>query len=313
MIRKYVFPSRKETLPVVVCTLLFLILTATFIGLRTEHFLMAGLFLILFFAGNTTRKLAFALLPFILFGISYDWMRVYPNYEVNPIDVQGLYEAEKSLFGISVDGTTLIPCEYFALHHGVVADFFAGVFYLCWVPVPIAFGLWLYLKGERKLYLRFAMVFLLVNLIGFAGYYIHPAAPPWYAMNYGFEPVLDTPGNVAGLGRFDELLGCNIFDSIYGRNANVFAAVPSLHAAYMVVALGYALMGRCKKWLIALFAVIMCGIWWTAVYSGHHYLIDVMLGICCALLGILVFEKGLMKWEGFKRFFERYSRYIAVK
>ena len=37
----------------------------------------------------------------------------------------------------------------------------------------------------------------------FAGYYIHPAAPPWYAINYGFEPVLNTPGNVAGLGRFD--------------------------------------------------------------------------------------------------------------
>ena len=186
-----------------------------------------------------------------------------------------VYEAEKSLFGISVNGDTLIPCEYFAIHHWPVADFFAGVFYLCWVPVPIAFGLWLYLKGDRQMYLRFAMVFLLVNLVGFAGYYIHPAAPPWYAMNYGFEAMLDTPGNVAGLGRFDELLGCTIFDSIYGRNANVFAAVPSLHAAYMVVALAYAIMNRCKGWLIALFAFIMVGIWCTAVYSGHHYLIAI--------------------------------------
>lgn len=68
--------------------------------------------------------------------------------------------------------------------------------------------------------------------------------------------------------------------------------------------------GPQQKWLIALFAVIMVGIWWTAVYSGHHYLIDVMLGISCALLGIFVFEKGLMKWGAFGRFFERYSRYI---
>lgn len=305
------FPSVKETALVIGITVFFLILTALCIGLRPEHFLMSGLFLVLFFAGKTTRKLAVALLPFILFAISYDWMRVFPNYQVNPIDVKGLYEAEKSLFGLSVDGTVLIPCEYFALNHCSAADFFAGVFYLCWVPVPIAFGLWLYLKGDRKVYLRFAMVFLLVNLIGFAGYYIHPAAPPWYAMNYGFEPILDTPGNVAGLGRFDELMGCSIFNSIYGRNANVFAAVPSLHAAYMVVALAYAIIDRCKKWLIALFAFIMVGIWWTAVYSGHHYLIDVMLGITCALLGILVFEKGLMKWGAFKRFYERYSRYIC--
>ncbi len=146
--RKDIFPSVKEALPVVVLTALFLLLTACLYRVAyRQNIFNDGLFL--FFAGKTTRKLAVALLPFIIFGISYDWMRVYPNYEVNPIDVQGLYEAEKSLFGISIDGTTLIPCEYFAQNHCTVGDFFAGIFYLCWVPVPIAFGLWLYLKGER--------------------------------------------------------------------------------------------------------------------------------------------------------------------
>ena len=306
-----ILPPAREALSVLVIASLFLLLTGMFVGIRPEHFLMVGLFLLLFFSGSYTRKLAVALLPFIVFGVSYDWMRVWPNYEVNPIDVQGLYEAEKSLFGITVGGQTLIPCEFFAQHHCSVADFMAGIFYLCWVPVPIAFGLWLYFKGKRSMYLRFSMVFLLVNLIGFVGYYIHPAAPPWYAMNYGFEPVLSTPGNVAGLGRFDELLGITVFEGIYGRNANVFAAVPSLHAAYMVVALAYAVMARCRRWLIALFAFIMVGIWWTAVYSGHHYIIDVSLGIGCALLGIFVFEQGLMRWNAFRRFFQRYSNYIG--
>lgn len=305
------FPPAKQAVFALLFTGFFLLGTALFIGLRTEHFLMAGLFLLLFFVGSTLRKLAVALLPFIVFGISYDWMRVYPNYEVNPIDVQGLYEAEKALFGISSGGGRLTLCEYFSLHHCAAADFLAGIFYLCWVPVPIIFGIWLYLTGKRRTYLRFALVFLFVNLIGFTGYYIHPAAPPWYAMNYGFEPLLDTPGNVAGLGRFDELLGVSIFQGIYGRNANVFAAVPSLHAAYMVVALAYAIVNRSHKLLIALFALIMAGIWWTAVYSAHHYLIDVMLGICCALLGILLFEKVLLRWGVFRRFFDCYSNYIA--
>ena len=67
------------------------------------------------------------------------------------------------------------------------------------MPVPIAFGLWLYAVGQRREYLHFAIVFLLVNLLGFAGYYIHPAAPPWYVAQYGFEPIMDTGGNVAGL------------------------------------------------------------------------------------------------------------------
>lgn len=47
--RKDIFPSVKEALPVVVLTALFLLLTAVCIGLRTEHLLMTGLFLITFF------------------------------------------------------------------------------------------------------------------------------------------------------------------------------------------------------------------------------------------------------------------------
>ena len=305
-------PSRNEILTVVVIAIIFIAITTVFVGLRPEHLLIVSVFLILFFAGKSARKLAVGLLPFFIFGISYDWMRVYPNYEVNPIDVRNLYDLEKFLFGIEENGSLLIPCEYFALHHSVIADILAGFFYLCWVPVPIAFGLWLYLKKERRLYLRFSMVFLLVNLIGFAGYYIHPAAPPWYAINYGFEAILNTPGNTAALGRFDELVGLPIFDSLYSRNSNVFAAIPSLHAAYMVVAFYYALVKKCHPAIITIFAVLMCGIWFTAVYSSHHYIIDVLLGITCALLGILFFEKGLMKIPGFIKFFNRYQHYIEA-
>lgn len=301
--------SRKEALLIIGIMLAFLGFTAVWVGLRPEHIGMAILFSILFFASSATRKLAVGLLPFILFGISYDYMRVYPNYQVNPIDVEGLYNLEKSLFGISENGKTLIPCEYFALHNWKIADFFAGIFYLCWVPVPVAFGLWLYFK-DRSLYLRYSMVFLFVNLIGFAGYYVHPAAPPWYAIQYGFDAILNTPGNAAGLGRFDELTGGTVFNSIYGRNANVFAAVPSLHAAYMVVALCYAIIKKCPVIILALFATIMLGIWATAVYSSHHYIIDVSLGILCALLGIVLFEKGLMKLTPFRNFFQAYYQYI---
>ncbi len=312
MINNTSFPSKKETVTVLGVTAVFIALTAICVGLRPEHVFMSALFLILFFASRATRKLAVALLPFILFGISYDWMRVYPNYQVNPIDVEGLYNLEKSWFGIRENGAVLIPSEYFALHHWQAADFLAGLFYLCWVPVPIAFGIWLYLVKDRRLYLRYSMVFLFVNLIGFAGYYIHPAAPPWYAINYGFDAVLNTPGNTGGLARFDELTGLSIFQSIYGRNANVFAAVPSLHAAYMVVALVYALIKKCRTWVIILFATIMLGIWWTAVYTSHHYIIDVSLGILCALAGILIFEKVLMKTGWFRRFFHNYYQYIEA-
>lgn len=310
MLEKQSLPTLKETWLVLGISAVFLTLTAVFVGLRSEHLLIIALFGVLFFASPATRKLAVALLPFIIFGISYDWMRVYPNYMVNSIDVKDLYDAEKAFFGLTIEGVRLTPNEYFALHHNSIADFFAGIFYLTWVPVPILFGLWLYFTNDRGLYLRFSIVFLFVNLLGFAGYYIHPAAPPWYVMDYGFEPLLNTPGNAAGLARFDELLGISVFDGIYGRNANVFAAVPSLHAAYMLIAVIYAIIKKAHWLLITILSILCVGIWWTAVYSCHHYIIDVLLGISCALAGILIFEKGLMKIPPFKRFIHTYTLYI---
>jgi hypothetical protein len=238
-------------------------------------------------------------------------MRVFPNYTVNSIDVEALYNLEKSVFGITGNGIKQIPCEYFVAHQHPLVDFFSGIFYFGWVPVPLGFGIYLYLKKKKDVFLRFALVFLFTNLLGFACYYIHPAAPPWYAMEYGFDPVLTTPGNMAGLSRFDQLIHYPLFASIYGRNSNVFAAIPSLHSSYLLITLFYAIKGKSPASVIAVIILFMFGIWFTAVYTAHHYLIDVLAGIACALLGVLLFEFGWMKLPFFQKFFNKYLNYIV--
>lgn len=55
MIKTIQMPSKKETLTVIVIMALFLLLTAACIGLRSEHLLMAALYLVLFFAGLPTE------------------------------------------------------------------------------------------------------------------------------------------------------------------------------------------------------------------------------------------------------------------
>ena len=182
--------SRKETLTCIAVLGAWLIVTAIFVGLRPEHLIMALPIAALFLCADWTRRIIAALLPFAIFGISYDWMNIVPNYEVNPIDTAGIYAAEKSLFGIATAAGVVTPNEFLAMHTAPAIDFICGLFYLCWVPVPIGFGLWLYLSGRREWTIHFTLVFLLVNFIGFAGYYLHPAAPPWYVAQYGFEPVL---------------------------------------------------------------------------------------------------------------------------
>lgn len=307
----YQAPKLKETLYCLIALVVWLIVTACFIGFRPEHVVMALVIAGLFFAAPSTRRLTVAILPFIIFGISYDWMNLLPNYEVNPVDVGGLYSAEKGLFGITSGGVLLTPNEFWAAHRCAFMDFMSGIFYLCWVPLPVFYGLWLYFTGKTEWYLHFALVFLLVNLLGFAGYYIHPAAPPWYVALHGFEAVPGTPGDVAGLGAFDRMTGLGIFDALYARNANVFAAMPSLHSAYTFVAFLYSLRAKSGLgWKIVL-AIVTLGIWFTAVYTSHHYVLDVLGGIGVTLLGYILFEGVFMRIPGFTRWIERYAAYVS--
>ena len=305
-------PPRRHALLLIACLAVWLIVTGLFIGFRPEHSVLAVAIFVLFMANASTRRIIVALAPFFIFGISYDWMNLLPNYKVNPVDIQELYITEKSLFGIAVSETlTLTPNEFFALHNAPWMDILAGLFYLCWVPVPIAFGLWLYYKGQKRAYLHFALVFLFVNLIGFAGYYLHPAAPPWYVASHGFDFIEGTAGEVAGLGRFDDLTSLGIFSGLYARNANVFAAMPSLHSAYMLVAFIYSLRAHCPTWMRITWAMICIGIWFTAVYTSHHYILDVMGGIAVTIIGYLFFEHCLMRIPVFARFIDRYTSYIS--
>ncbi len=254
-----------------------------------------------------TRKFALILLPWLIFACTYDWMRIFPNYEVNTIDIRPLYENERQLFGITTESGRVILGEYFSLHHSAWADILAGLFYLCWVPVPLVYSISLFFRGKHRQSLRMGVAFLWINVIGFAIYYIHPAAPPWYVLQYGFDPLLNVPGDVAGMGRFDSLLGVTIFHHIYSENANVFAAVPSLHSAYVLATAIYVVLMGDKRWLAVLFTFITMGIWCAAVYSCHHYVIDVILGILTAILAILILEQGLRRIPFLRRAYNAYA------
>ena len=197
---------------------------------------------------------------------------------------------EKQLFGFVADGVRVTPNEYFWSHHNMFLDILTGLFYLCWVPLPILYCVWLFFTNNQTLAFRFSCGFLFVNLVGFCGYYIHPAAPPWYVIIYGFEPVLNTPGNVAGFQHFDSIIVITVFHSIYAGNANVFAAIPSLHAAYCPIAFYYATKVKDNYVWISILAVVSVGIWFSAVYSCHHYIIDVLLGILTTIIGLTIFE-----------------------
>jgi inositol phosphorylceramide synthase catalytic subunit len=215
-------------------------------------------------------------------------MKAIPNYLYQRVSIQELYSLEKRFFGISENGLLLTPNEYCNLHFTTGLDILSGLFYLMWIPVPLGFAAWLFFNNKRE-YLYFSLTFVLVNLLGFVVYYLYPAAPPWYVQLYGVDFHPNIQGNTAGLFRFDEFFGLPVFQTIYTKGSNVFAAMPSLHSSYPPIVLYYGFRNH-LKWRNIPFTVVMLGIWFAAVYTGHHYVLDVIGGIICAISGILVFN-----------------------
>ena len=266
----------------------YMLVSWLLIGFKPEQLFLVILCNVLFFASVATRNFITAFSVFVLYWIIFDYMKAFPNYRYHAVHIESIYNAEKAVFGITTaSGKTITPNEYWQLHQHQWLDIMAGIFYLCWIPVPLMFGFYLYYKKRRQFY-YFAFTFLLVNLLGFVVYYAYPAAPPWYVTNYGFVFNAGTPGNTAGLARFDMLVHAGIFKSLYAKGSNVFAAMPSLHSSYPVIVFYYAVKNR-VGYMNIVFATVMCGIWFAAVYTNHHYILDVLAGIVCAIAGIALF------------------------
>lgn len=278
-----------ELTKTLVFTALYFFWFVVLVGLRSEHLILYGLIILTFFGTNATRQFILAFGVFILYWIVYDSMRILPNYKVNPIHISEPYHLEKQLLGINDNGIVRTLNEYFALYHQKFFDIMGGVFYLSWVPVPLAFAVYLYFV-DKPLFFRFSYCFVFINFLGFIIYYAYPAAPPWYVAKYGFETNFNVSGGIAGLKYFDQWAGFPIFEGIYKKNSNVFAAIPSLHSTYPFIVLYYGIQKR-LGYINIIFAILCLGIWFTAVYSGHHYVIDVLAGIFTAIFGIFIFEK----------------------
>jgi inositol phosphorylceramide synthase catalytic subunit len=119
---------------------------------------------------------------------------------------------------------------------------------------------------------------------------------------------LHAVGNPAGFKHFDQIVGWKIFSSMYSKNANVFAAMPSLHAAYPLLTVLYGSSSKsiCVQSVFVLFTI---SVWFSAVYSRHHYVFDVLAGGLCALCAYVVY-RFLARQPTIDRYLDIYSRSI---
>ena len=280
--------TKKDIIATISISAIYLLLSNILVGYKSDQLVLVLVFNALYYCSVFTRKFILGFSIFIVYWIVFDYMKAFPNYLYGSVNIEQLYNLEKSWFRISLNGRIITPNEYWVANQNVFLDIMGGIFYLLWIPVPLAFATYLFFRN-RKQYLYFSLTFVLVNFLGFVVYYLYPAAPPWYVQYYGFTFQESTLSNPAGLLRFDQHLSTPVFQAIYSKGSNVFAAMPSLHSSYPVVVLYYSIKNKLKISNI-FFVVVMLGIWFTAVYSGHHYILDVLAGIICAWIGIVLFN-----------------------
>jgi len=263
--------------------LLYIAAVALMGGLRSDHVLI-GLLGFLDLYNEKSRLFLKLFLPFVLTGVIFDSMRYfYWQGIAGRVHVAEPYLLERAWFGVG--GRTLN--EIFLEHHWDALDLACGFAYLVYVAEYILLAVVLFFRGRLDAAVTFARCFLLVNVMGFATYFVYPAAPPWYVTQYGLGPArMDVRPAAAAAQRFDALLGTHFFDSMYGRGVDVFGAIPSLHVAYPLIAVLLSFRVLELRWArgpTVLFFLLMC---LSAVYLQHHYVIDVVLGIVYALAAL---------------------------
>lgn len=265
-------------------------------GLRSDHISIGLIFMALSYGGRQTEIIRNFLLPLFMTGIIYDSMRFYEDYIRGPVHVLQPYWFDKTFFGITTAQGVLTPNEWWQHHTYKILDFITGLAYLTFIGVFVLtcafFRFYASRKGTRKVPAEKirrrspAMMwsFFWVNMFGYSTYYWYAAAPPWYVARYGLGPArMDVPASQAGCIRFDQLLGTHFFSDFYGRSADVFGAIPSLHVAYPLIAVYFAFRFGAIRIPTVLFYLLMC---FSAVYLNHHYILDILCGsfyaICVA-------------------------------
>lgn len=263
-------------------------------GFRPDHLNVGILILALSYGGRLASTLLTFLLPLLMTGVIYDSMRFYSDYLRGAVHVAEPYHFDKRFFGIPTEGGILTPNEFFQLHTHWLVDLLTGFAYLVFIGVFVLssayFYFWLSRQGtarhsagwirDRSPALMWS--FFWVNMIGYSTYYWYAAAPPWYVARYGLGPAdMTAQASSAGCARFDQLLGTHFFSEFYGRSADVFGAIPSLHVAYPFLTVLFAYRFGALRGFAVSFYALMC---FSAVYLNHHYVLDVIWGTAYAVL-----------------------------
>ena len=219
-------------------------------------------------------------LPFITVFISYEIMYgIVGSISMYNLH-SGPYNFERGLFGqmpsIVLQQTMRAP----------ILDYMGAFFYSLhfFAPTIFAFILW---KVSPKNYWKYTVAFGICTYGALITFLFYPVAPPWLnsaVTSQGITRILTDSVDVN--------LGIPLYKTLFDfLSPNLYAAFPSMHSALPFLISLFAIKIWKKKGLPVL--IFPIGVWFSAVYLGEHYVVDVIGGVAYAVVAFVAVEKIL--------------------
>ncbi len=215
-------------------------------------------------------------LPFVTVFVSYELMFgivgtiAQYNLHAGPLNL------EMSLFGqipsLVLQQTIRMP----------ILDYMGAVFYSLhfFAPTIFAFILW---KASPKNFWEYNVAFGVCTYGALITFLFYPVAPPWIAVPNVTRVLTSSVDGSLGLPVYKTL-----FDLL---SPNLYAAFPSMHSALPLLISLFAIDIWKKKALPIL--IFPAGVWFSAVYLGEHYVVDVIGGIAYAVIAFVAVKNIL--------------------
>jgi hypothetical protein len=233
-------------------------------------------------------------LPFIALLIAYDSLRGSAKGLFGVVHFLPQLQVDQALFG----GATPSVSLQHSLWHGHVAWYdviFWCVYLTHFFATPLlAAVLW---KIDRGRFRRFIMLIATLSFAGVITYAMYPAAPPWMAsQDHLIGPITRV---IPAVWHSLSLHSAGTFVESGYKYANDVAAVPSLHAAFSLL-IAITLWPRKRKWLRPLVALYPLAMAFSLVYTGEHYVSDILLGWLYTVATLFVARAIMRRWRAWQ-------------
>ncbi|KAK6462333.1 hypothetical protein DFJ63DRAFT_313471 [Scheffersomyces coipomensis] len=149
---------------------------------------------------------------------------------------------------------------------------------------PIVVVVWLYLFHPPNSIKIFITTIGFNNILIAMIHLVFPNAPPLFIKLYGetMTPTNELP-YTDGITRQDMKLGDSLYRAVYYVAPNKFTSCPSIHASMSSLIVFFVCFYSRYSWFKLVAIVYLLGEWWSAMYLDHHWRVDILLGLICAI------------------------------